>query len=213
MGSLEALHGKDIAIKATKSIFFKDSSLKLHTSLQLLHWNLTASKFFKSLLKVSLTSILVFDHNRVARSESDAGTFFSKPESASSTLPWHGFSRFKEKNRHNQEMKAVKSLLRKTSTKLGSPKSRDRRALRPESCSAIVDLDQFLQTLPQNAAHHAYSFLRVQAERLNCLVFFGVIIPMEISDRVHNIYQVFDDKLKNHSGFLGMVLRKLAVYY
>ena len=108
---------------------------------------------------------------------------------------------------------AVKSLFRKTPTKLGSPKSRDRRALSPESHSAILDLDQFLQTLPQNAAHHAYSFLRVQAEKLDRLVSSGVLTPLEISDRVHNIYQVFDDKLKNHSGFLGMVLRKLAVYY
>ena len=105
---------------------------------------------------------------------------------------------------------AVKSLFRKTPTKLGSPKSRDRRALSPESHSAILDLDQFLQTLPQNAAHHAYSFLRVQAEKLDRLVSSGVLTPLEISDRVHNIYQVFDDKLKNHSGFLGMVLRKLT---
>ena len=212
MGSLGILHGKDIALNATKSIFFKGSSLKLHTSLQLLQWNLTASKFFKSPLNVSLTSNLVFYHNRVARSQSDASTFFSKPESASSTLPRHGFSRFEEKKRHNQEMRAqaVKSLFRKTPTKLGSPKSRDRRALSPESHSAILDLDQFLQTLPQNAAHHAYSFLRVQAEKLDRLVSSGVLTPLEISDRVHNIYQVFDDKLKNHSGFLGMVLRKLT---
>nr|CAG4636875.1 EOG090X03G5 [Ceriodaphnia reticulata] len=143
---------------------------------------------------------------KVARSQSDASTFFSKTESASSTLPRHGFSRFEEKKRHNQEMRAtaVKSLFRKTPTKLGSPKSKDKRALSPESHSAILDLDQFLQTLPQNAAHHAYSFLRVQAEKLDRLVSSGVLTSLDLSDRVHNIYQVFDDKLKNHSGFLDM---------
>lgn len=80
---------------------------------------------------------------------------------------------------------------------------KDRRALSPESHSAIIELDQFLQTLPQNAAHHAYSFLRMQAEKLDRLVTSGVLTPLEISDRVHNIYQVFDEKLKTHSGFLG----------
>lgn len=140
---------------------------------------------------------------------SDASTFFNNPEQNSSTLPRHGFSRFEEKKRHNQEMRttAVKSLFRKTPTKgLGSPKSRDRRAPSPESHASIVELDQFLQTLPQNAAHHAYSFLRVQADKLDRLVSSGVLTPIEISDRVHNIYQLFDEKLKTHSGFLGMLL-------
>lgn len=143
---------------------------------------------------------------RVERSQSDASTYFNKTESQSSTLPRHGFSRFEEKKRHNQEVRttAVKSLFRKTPTKgLGSPKLKDRRALSPESHSAIIELDQFLQTLPQNAAHHAYSFLRMQAEKLDRLVTSGVLTPLEISDRVHNIYQVFDEKLKTHSGFLG----------
>nr|CAH0101346.1 unnamed protein product [Daphnia galeata] len=144
---------------------------------------------------------------KVERSQSDASPFFNKTESNSSTLPRHGFSRFEEKKRHNQEARttAVKSLFRKTPTKgLGSPKSKDRRALSPESHSAIIELDQFLQTLPQNAAHHAYSFLRVQADKLDRLVSSGVLTPLEISDRVHNIYQVFDEKLKTHSGFLDM---------
>ncbi|KAK4010317.1 hypothetical protein OUZ56_019461 [Daphnia magna] len=144
---------------------------------------------------------------KVERSMSDASTFFNNPEQNSSTLPRHGFSRFEEKKRHNQEMRttAVKSLFRKTPTKgLGSPKSRDRRAPSPESHASIVELDQFLQTLPQNAAHHAYSFLRVQADKLDRLVSSGVLTPIEISDRVHNIYQLFDEKLKTHSGFLDM---------
>nr|CAG4650840.1 EOG090X03G5 [Simocephalus serrulatus] len=143
---------------------------------------------------------------KVARSQSDASTYFAKPDSASASLPRHGFSRFEEKKRHNQEIRttAVKSLFRKTPNKFGSPKSKDRRALSPESHSAIVDLDLFLQTLPQNAAHHAYSFLKVQAEKLDRLVSSGVLSPLDISDRVHSIYQVFDDKLKTHSGFSEM---------
>ncbi|EFX84563.1 hypothetical protein DAPPUDRAFT_314926 [Daphnia pulex] len=93
---------------------------------------------------------------------------------------------FEEKKRHNQEMRttAVKSFFRKTPTKgLGSPKSKDKRATLPESHLAIIELDQFLQTLPQNAAHHAYSFLRMQAKKLD----------------------VFDKKLKTHSGFMDLI--------
>nr|CAG4639888.1 EOG090X03G5 [Daphnia pulex] len=149
---------------------------------------------------------------KVERSQSDASTFFNKPESHSSTLPRHGFSRFEEKKRHNQEMRttAVKSLFRKTPTKgLGSPKSKDKRALSPESHSAIIELDQFLQTLPQNAAHHAYSFLRMQAQKLDGLVSSGVLTPLEISDRVHNIYQVFDEKLKTHSDMTNSSMESL----
>lgn len=151
---------------------------------------------------------LLFPINRVARSQSDASNFFSKSENASATLPRHGFTRFEEKKRHNQEIRttAVKSLFRKTPSKLGSPKSKDRRELSPESTSAIMELDRFLQTLPSNAAHHAYSFLKMHADKLDRLVSSGVLTPLEISDRVHNIYQLFDEKLKTHSGFLGMSL-------
>nr|CAG4649195.1 EOG090X03G5 [Scapholeberis mucronata] len=146
-------------------------------------------------------------HITLFHSGSDAGAFFGKSESASVTLPRHGFSRFEEKKRHNQEIKttaAVKSLFRKTPSKLGSPKSRDRRAISPESHSAISELDRFLQTLPPNAAHHAYNFLKTNADKLDRLVSSGVLTPLEISDRVHNIYQLFDEHLKNHSGFLEM---------
>jgi len=136
--------------------------------------------------------------------------------SASSTLPRHGFSRFEEKKRHNQEVKStpVKSLFRKTPMKsLGSPKTgRERRALSPESHSAIQDLGHFLQTLPQSAAHHAYGYLKVQVEKLDRLVSSGALTPLEISDRVHSIYQKFDDKLKTYSGFAGFELLKLYIY-
>ena len=101
---------------------------------------------------------------------------------------------------------AVKSLFRKTPTKLGSPKTRDKRSLSPESHLAIVDLDQFLKTLPTNAAHNAYSFFKVQAEKLDRLVSSGVLTPSEISDRVHSIYQLFDEKIKTHSGFSGITI-------
>lgn len=133
-----------------------------------------------------------------------------KTESASATLPRHGFSRFEEKKRHNQEVRStpVKSLFRKTPGKgasgLGSPKSsRDRRALSPESHSAIQDLGQFLQSLPTSAAHHAYGYLKVQVEKLDRLVSSGVLSPLDISDRVHSTYQNFDDKLRGHPSFSG----------
>nr|CAG4634686.1 EOG090X03G5 [Alona affinis] len=149
---------------------------------------------------------------RVSRSLSDAGTFFMKPEASSSTLPRHGFSRFEEKKRHNQEVKStpVKSLFRKTSGRgsassggSGSPKNtRERtRALSPESHSAIQDLGQFLQSLPPTSAHQAYSYLKMQVEKLDRLVSSGVLSPMDMSDRVHSTYQNFDDKLKSHSSF------------
>ena len=143
---------------------------------------------------------------RVARSFSDASTFFTKSsEPPSSTLPRHGFSRFEEKKRHNQEVKstAVKALFRKTPNKIGSPMARESRAKSPESHSAIQDLGLYLQTLPQSVAHHAYSFLKTQVEKLDRLASSGVLSPLDLSDRVHTIYQNFEHKLRNHTGFSG----------
>nr|CAG4641561.1 EOG090X03G5 [Eurycercus lamellatus] len=158
----------------------------------------------------AVTSSVTSKDRKVSRSLSDASTFFMKPETSSSTLPRHGFSRFEEKKRHNQEIKspAVKSLLfRKTPSNskgnsVGSPKTvRDKRALSPESHSALQDLGQFLKTLPQGVDHHAYNYLKIQVEKLDRLVSSGVLVPLDISDRVHNIYQNFEEKLKNHSSF------------
>ena len=144
--------------------------------------------------------------SRVLRSLSDADTFFTKPDSASSTLPRHGFSRFEEKKRHNQEIRStpVKSLFRKAPSKLASPKTREKRSLSPESQSATQELNQFLQTLPDKAGHHAYNFLKVHIEKLNRMVSSGVLTPDDISERVHNIYQTLDNKIKEHSGFSGI---------
>lgn len=152
--------------------------------------------------------------NRVARSFSDASTFFTKADPVSATLPRHGFSRFEEKKRHNQEVKstAVKSLFRKTPNKIGSPMSRESRSKSPESHSAIQDLGLYLQTLPQSVAHHAYGFLKTQVEKLDRLASSGVLSPMDLSDRVHTIYQNFEHKLRSHTGFSGIITQNLACF-
>nr|CAG4646132.1 EOG090X03G5 [Macrothrix elegans] len=63
---------------------------------------------------------------KVSRSQSDASAFFNRPEGAFSSLPRHGFSRFEEKKRHNQEV------------------SRERRELSPEAHSAVQELGQLV---------------------------------------------------------------------
>ena len=153
--------------------------------------------------------------NRVARSFSDASTFFTKADPVSATLPRHGFSRFEEKKRHNQEVKstAVKSLFRKTPNKIGSPMSRESRSKSPESHSAIQDLGLYLQTLPQSVAHHAYGFLKTQVEKLDRLASSGVLSPMDLSDRVHTIYQNFEHKLRSHTVFSGIINSNLLVFW
>lgn len=140
-------------------------------------------------------------HFRIARSQSDASTFSSKPPSG---LLHHNFTKFEEKKRHNLEVQsaAVKNLFKK-SPKLPSPKFRDKRALSPESQSATSDLSQYLQMVPPTAAHHVYGFLKVSVEKLDRLISSGVLSPMEISDRIHSIYQNLDDKLRNNSAFSG----------
>ena len=141
----------------------------------------------------------------VSRSFSDADTFSTKSDSASATLPRHGFSRFEEKKRHNQEIRStpVKSLFRKVPGKFPLPKTREKRTLSPESQTATQELGQFLQTLPDKAAHHAYNFLKVHVEKLDRMASSGVLTPDDISERVHLIYQNLDDKIKEHSGFAG----------
>ena len=151
----------------------------------------------------------------VSRSFSDADTFFTKPNPTSSTLPRHGFSRFEEKKRHNQEIRStpVKSLFRKGPTKFPSPKTREKRSLSPDSQTATQELGQFLQTLPDKAAHHAYNFLKVHVEKLDRMASSGVLTPDDISERVHTIYQSFDEKIKEHSGFSGKYCYLIILYY
>nr|CAG4643095.1 EOG090X03G5 [Ilyocryptus agilis] len=115
--------------------------------------------------------------------------------------------RFEEKKRHNQEIKStpVKSLFRKTPNRgTGSnPKSRDRRTLSPESHSAVQDLGQFLKTVPDSVAHDSYEYLRKQVEKLDRLVSSGVLTPLDISERVHNIYHNFEEKVRNQTSELS----------
>ena len=73
----------------------------------------------------------------------------------------------------------------------------------PDSQSATQELGEFLNTIPEKAAHHAYSYLKVNVDKLDRLVSSGVLTPDEISERFHTIYQNFDEKLKEHSGFAG----------
>lgn len=137
----------------------------------------------------------------VSRSLSDAANFSARLDPVSSTLPRHGFSRFEEKKRHNQEVRStpVKSLFRKGP----SPKTREKRSLSPESQAASQELGQFLQTLPDRAAHHAYNFLKVHVEKLDRMASSGVLTPDDLSERIHTIYQSLGDKIRDHSGFSG----------
>ncbi len=98
---------------------------------------------------------------------------------------------------------AVKNLFKKSPSKLPNPKFRDKRGLSPESQSATLDLSRYLETVPPTAAHHVYGFLKVSVEKLDRLISSGVLSPMEISDRIHSIYQNLDDKLRNHAAFSG----------
>ena len=142
---------------------------------------------------------------RISRSLSDASTFFMRSEKSPSSLPRHGFTRFEEKKRHNKEVKntPVKSLFRKTPTRQDGHSSKQRRALSPESHASTQDFGQFLQKIPQTAAHHAYTFLKSHIEKLDQMVSAGVLSPLDISERFHIVYQTLSDKVKDHVAYTG----------